>query len=227
MLAKIDRVSLSFEGRERLEYHAGLERFAVAFYEAHTTLETAQRLLQSGDVKQARASMEKAQPERAIAEYVRAAKRGAITRGEEALVISLNLRWLPYFTSLRQATGIEPAGIKFGPTQHEPLAQSAGSNTFFFDVSGALWKTLGEKETGFPAFAAAHKTEICSSGITVDKPLTLKLAGIMGDPLPPGKYRADWIVDHESRMFSISEAAEITLKVKQPVRVCAVDIRAQ
>jgi hypothetical protein len=170
--------------------------------------------------------MAKVEPERAIEEYVRAAKRGGITRGEQALVVSLNLRWLPYFTSVRQATGIEPVGIKFGPTHHEPLAQGAGTNTFFFDADGAIWRTLGEKETGFPSFTAL-KDEMCASGILVDKPLPLKLTGIMGDALPPGKYRAEWIVDGEDRIFSVSAAPEITLQTRKPLRVCAVDIRAE
>lgn len=52
-----------------------------------------------------------------------------------------------------------------------------------------MWKGLGEKETGVPAFTRMEGEEICRTGIRIEKPLTLKLTGIMGDPLAPGRYR--------------------------------------
>ena len=48
------------------------------------------------------------------------------------------------------AAGVDAVRIKFGPTQHEALAQSPGSNTFYFDADRKVWKVMGEKETGAP-----------------------------------------------------------------------------
>jgi hypothetical protein len=97
-LETIDASALDAEGRGHLQYVRLLERFVVAFHEAH----------------------------------------GALSRGEQALLISLNLRWLPYFHDRREAVGLAPVRINFQPTQHDPLAQGAGRNTFFVDADGAM-----------------------------------------------------------------------------------------
>jgi hypothetical protein len=180
LLARIDETALPAAGRERLHYYRGYEEFVAGFFHDHAAFERAQALYQGGDVAAARTAIAESDPRRSIERYVAAASHGGITRGERALVVSLNLRWLPYILSLRQALGMEPARYRFAPTQHEPLAQGAGNNSFWLDEQRALWKTLGEKETGAPATAA---------GIRVDKPLPLKLAAIMGDRLAPGRYR--------------------------------------
>ena len=78
----------------------------------------------------------------------------------------MNLRWLPYFVSMRQAAGLEPVRIRLGKVEREPLAQGAGANTFHFDEQGRMWKVLE------PASGTQE----------------LKLAGIMGDRLQPGRY---------------------------------------
>ena len=80
------------------------------------------------------------------------AKPGALSRGEQALLIYLNLRWLPYFHDQREAVGLRPVRVNFQPTQHDPLAQGAGHNTFFVDADGAMWRGLGARETGQETF---------------------------------------------------------------------------
>jgi hypothetical protein len=188
LLDSIDRAKLTADGRERLAFFRDYEHFTASFFESHSALEKAQAMHKAGDLQGARAAIEAANPRSVIQQYVKAASHGRMTRGEQALVVSLNLRWLPYFVSMRQALGMEPARFKFTPTQHEELAQGAGRNSFWIDVSGALWKALGEKETGAPAVIMSSRNEMCASGIRLDKPLQLNLGATMGDAFAPGRY---------------------------------------
>lgn len=148
----------------QLDYFRNYEAFIISFFEAHTAFEHAQAASKAGDLSKARAEIAAARPEEAIRAYVRAARSGDITRGEEALVISLNLRWLPYFTALRQAAGLEPVRVKLGKVEREPLAQGAGTNTFHFDEQGRLWQVIEP------------------NGASVE------LGAILNTPLAPGRY---------------------------------------
>lgn len=184
LIARIDDTTLSAEGRERLHYYRDFEEFVAQFFQSHAAFERAQDLLKHDEITDARAAIANADPAAVITQFVKAATHGQITRGEQAMVVVLNLKWLPYILSLRQALGLDPVRYRFQATQHEPLAQGAGLNTFFIDEHHALWKTMGEKETGAPA-------DETSSGIRITSPLTLKLGPIMGDRLAPGRYRAE------------------------------------
>jgi hypothetical protein len=170
MLDRIGSAPLTEAGKEWLGYFRDYERFTQEFFRSHM-------------------QFEKGDPEGVIRRYVAAARRGHISRGEEALVVSLSLRWLPFLVSARQAHGIEPVRIKFGVTQHEPLAQGAGKNTFFFDKEKRIWRVLGEMETGLQVFdMEAGEDELGHSGIRIERPLKLKLGAMMGEPLQPGRY---------------------------------------
>ena len=133
-----------------------------------------------------------------IEQYAIAARQGRISPGEKALIISLNLRWLPYFVAQRQALGLEPVRVNFQPTQHEPLAQGAGRNTFFFDSRGQIWKGLGEKETGVRV-SSAVKRDVSSdfdpglfaSGLEIAEPQRLEITALTGAKLLPGNYKVD------------------------------------
>ena len=166
LLGRIDVASLSPQGRESLAYYKAYEEFIYAFFETHSALERAQANAKRGDFAQARVELGQANPEEVIRAYVRAARKGTTTSGEKALVVSLNLRWLPYFVSMRQAVGLEPVRLRIGKVELEPLAQGAGTNTFHFDEQGRLWKVVE------PA-PETHE---------------IQLAGIMGDRLEPGRY---------------------------------------
>ncbi len=193
LLAQIDDASLPPQGRDRLAYYRDYERFMHSFYESHSALDQAAQLLKKGALGPARDALAKCRPEEVIRAYVQAATRDRISRGEQALIVSLNLRWLPYVVSLRQALGLEPVFIKFLPTQHEPLAQGAGTNTFYVDAEHRLWKGLGEKETGCRTFqlpANAVAEEFHETGLRIDKPVTLRLGAITGEKLVPGRYWA-------------------------------------
>ena len=177
------------ESREWLGYFRDFERFMLAFFQSHRTFEKAQEAVAQGAWDEARREIAKSDPESAIAQFAQAARRGSITRGEQALIVSLNLRWLPHVVSTRQAAGADAVRIKFGPTQHEPLAQSAGTNTFYFDADRKVWKVMGEKETGASVFElGAGVDERVRTGLRIEKPLTLPLGPIMGGNLKPGLY---------------------------------------
>ena len=60
----------------------------------------------------------------------------------------MNLRWLTHIVRHRQALGLEPVRFSFGPTSHDPLAQSAGKFTFDVTTNRVFWERWGEKETG-------------------------------------------------------------------------------
>ena len=121
---------------------------------------------------------------------------GGITKGEQGILVSMNLRWLPYIVSERQAEGLEPVRLRFEPTFHDPLAMDSGASTFYFDKQRRLWKGLGEKETQMPVFAEspdAPTDEVCSCGVKIEQKilgqgLIFQLGPIMGDKLPPGRY---------------------------------------
>jgi hypothetical protein len=166
LLSRIDASALAPAGRARLDYFRAYEEFIAGFFATQTAFERAQAHLKAREFDQARAEIAKAKPEDAIRAYVRAASTGDITGGERALVVSLNLRWLPYFTSVRQAVGLEPVRVMLGKVEREPLAQGPGRNTFHFDEQGRLWRVL-EPEAGAR---------------------TMTLGAIMNDRLEPGRY---------------------------------------
>jgi hypothetical protein len=175
-------------------YQHDYERFMLAFFESHTAWERSAEAWRRGDAETARTEIRKSRPEEAILAYARAARRVRTSRGEQALIVSLNLRWLPYVLSLRQALGLEPARIKFGPTQHEPLAQGAGSNTFFVDTDRRLWKTLGEKESEVAVYewdASQAADEFARTGLRAARPFSVKPGPVMGDRPAPGSYTAE------------------------------------
>jgi hypothetical protein len=183
LLERIDGNALAPEGRSHLAYFRDFEKFMLEFFESHLAYERTEELIKQGAFDDARKEIAKANPEAVISRFVRAASHGEISRGEEALVISLNLRWLPTIVSARQALGLEPVRIMFAPTHHEPLAQGPGSNTFHMDAERRIWKVMGEKET---------KAKIVKHGdgylLQADDPLKLGLGPIMGHKLVDGRY---------------------------------------
>jgi hypothetical protein len=204
-------VELTPEQRQHLDYQRGLEEFIAAFHEAHGYFQDSQDLWKKGDFAGARKLMAQCHPEKVIEQFAHFSSAGGISRGEQGLVVTLNTRWLSHIVRHRQALGLEPVRINFAPTSHDPLAQNAGTFTFYFGPGHDLGESWGEKETGASVFrlpssvtparedpSPAVWREICRAGIESDKPLTLAFRPILaGDsrgtgksvPLLPGKYR--------------------------------------
>ena len=200
LLEGIATRGLSPSALERLEYYKGMERFIIEFFRNEVALQQSVALAGRGDAAGARQAIRSCRPEAVIDQYARASRQGGMTRGEMALVISMNLRWLPYFEGQRQALGLSPLRVNFQPTQHDPLAQGAGHRTFFMDEEKQLWLGLGEAEikapvtllSGRPAkWWDAASTTVRDTGIAADQPLRFSLKTITGGRLPKGAYTVD------------------------------------
>jgi hypothetical protein len=210
MIEGIERELPDGPQRDRLDYFRGLERYIADVHLTEEDFRRSQELYKAGDLAGARAAMKSCGPENVIEQYARTSSLGEITRGEQGLVVSMNLRWLTHYVRYRQMLGVEPVRYNFAPTSHDPLAQSMGTFTFHFGPQRQVWECLGAKETGAELFAvpsdtkierdaalAAGYEEICRSGIESDKPLTITLRPIMAKggrgrakaaQLPAGQY---------------------------------------
>ncbi len=174
--------------QEWIAYFADWERYATGIYEAQSALQKSYAASESGDLAQARSEIAAAGPEAAIEAYARTILHGQTSRGEKGILITLNLRWLPYFEAQRQAVGLEPLQVEFAPTTHEPLAQGAGHFTFDFDALHKVIEVLGTSELGVEVHTFAPGTK-CASGIEVSAPVQLAVGGLAGTKLPDGNYR--------------------------------------
>lgn len=188
LIGAVDRVAMTAEQRERLDYFKGLEESIIAVHRTHDVHEQARARMKVGDVEGARVLMEKVDVGAVIGDFARFSSSGGITRGEQGLVVSMNTRWLPHVMRDRQALGVEAVRVNFAPTSHDPLAQSAGGYTFHFEEDRSVWECRGLKETGrkvfvlpegrVPLLAAgdpAAWAEICRSGIESDGPIEIEL----------------------------------------------------
>jgi hypothetical protein len=165
-------------------YFENWERFVRLFYQAQGALQRSLEASAAGDFESARREILAARPETAIEQYSRTIVQGEATKGEKGILVSLNLRWLPYFYAQRQALGLEPLRIRFAPTAPEPLAQAPGHFTYALDANRVLL-VLGSAETGGDVQAGGD-TAPCSRGLKVDRSISLALSGIAGQALPAG-----------------------------------------
>lgn len=177
--------------RAHVTYFKNLERFMAAFHQTHDIYQRSRDEWAKGNVAGAKDLMSHCHPESVIETYAACCRAGGITRGEQGVIVGLNLRWLTHIIGHRQAIGMDPVRINFAPTQHDPLAQAAGKFTFHFDDDHRVWQCLGEDETGATTFrlpadkisAASAKTpvpvEICTTGIDITGPITLTLQPMM------------------------------------------------
>jgi hypothetical protein len=202
--------------------------------------------LNAGNVDQARREIAAASPESAIEQYARTIRHGVTSSGEKGILITLNLRWLPYFEAQRQAVGLEPLRVEFAPTFHEPLAQGVGHNSFDFDASKRVVEVLGSSELGVDVQPFETDAK-CPSGIEVRSPVTLVVGGLAGTRLPPGAYRmgldmpvgSQVEVDSGGSRQSVTSASEIEVQasdgkvrftlspVSGSARVCGLTLKSQ
>jgi len=211
MLDAVDRSQLGPSGREWLDYFAGLERYVLDIHRTEAAFNRAKKQYATGDLDAARLTMAECRPEKVIEHFAGFSQRGRLTRGEQGLVASMNTRWLPHYVRFRQQLGIEPVRYNFASTSHDLLAQMRGVFTFHFGPDRSVWQCFGTEETGAEVFTRpadvelhppvdmpAPYEEVCRSGITSDKPITLTIQPILDRgsrsrlksvPLPEGKYQ--------------------------------------
>ena len=188
LLNKMQPLAGDKTAQEWIDYFADWEHYATAVYEAQSALQKSYAAIEAGDIAQARNEIAAADPEAAIEAYARAIRHGQTSQGEKGILVTLNLRWLPYFEAQRQAVGLEPLQVEFAPTTHEPLAQGAGHFTFDFDASHKVIEVLGTSELGVEVHTFAPGTK-CASGVDVSAPVHLAVGGLAGTKLPDGSYR--------------------------------------
>ncbi|MCK4858891.1 MAG: discoidin domain-containing protein, partial [candidate division Zixibacteria bacterium] len=170
----------------------------------------------AGNIAQAREALIDLSPSDVIENYARFSSLGGITRGEQGLVASMNLRWLTHYVRHYQMLLTEPVRYNFAPTSHDPLAQSMGTFTFHIDRDGDLWECFGTKETKADVSVLdddrtitrsddtpAILEEICRTRIEFDKSRTVTIQPIMAkggrggnksNMLAPGRYRLDLLM---------------------------------
>jgi len=209
LLDRIDAATLSPIQRKRIAYFRGLERFILSVFENEDHYRRALKLHAEGDYAGARKALSRADVAAAIRLYADTGKLLGISRGEQGLVVSLNLRWLTHYVCLAQQLGVEPIRINFAPTSHDLLAQSRGRFTYFIDRSDRLWEVRGEEEIESPAYgdlaygdlagrvertipSADSQWEVRQSGLESDQPLRLRVSPLMNrrnHGVTPGRYR--------------------------------------
>lgn len=204
LLRRIDVNSLDAAGRARLAYFLGLEEFMRDLHTCEHTFRQAVELRKAGDLAGARALMQSdhIDPARVVRQFAAFSQHGGMSHGEKGLLVSLNTRWFTHYEMLRQMLGLTAVRINFGPTNHEPLAQSVGLYTFHFDEQKTLWEVRGKMETKHDTYAdttaptASPEGEIVRTGLVSTKPLRLTISPIMEKEdhagtrtLPPGRYR--------------------------------------
>ena len=95
---------------DRVKYYKGLERFIAAFYETHDLFQRSQAALKNNDLALARQLMAQCRPESVIEQFAKFSSLGGIMRGEQGLVVSMNLRGsrtLSVTGSARAGTGAD------------------------------------------------------------------------------------------------------------------------
>lgn len=233
LLAAVDVNLLDAAAREQFDYYRLLEKFFVEFFRNEGALQDSLKLMNEGQLDRARQVILSCKPESVIELYSESAVKGGISKGEQAMIISLNLRWLPYFVTQRQLLGVEPVRVAFRPTQYDPLAQGAGTKSFFFDSEKKLWTVLGDRETKCNSYELSANVdiekcklsrdvyrEICAGGIKCKGPYTF-----FSEILPAGKYSVSLLFSEpevtkkKERIFSATVLAGATRSATKSIDI--------
>lgn len=184
---------------EYLQYQKAMEEFYISFFENQSLFRDAFRLAGNNQTDKAKELLSKANPAETIQRYADAHKTIGFTRGEKAMVFSMNTRWKADYLNLRQRLGMEPIRFKFSPTNHDPLAQAPGSYTYFVDHNGKWWRSLWENELDHCCFS--HDTD--PPALNVIDQFEIGLTTIHGQALLPGTYELQ-LDYHAESSFKVS-----------------------
>lgn len=140
------------------KYHQKMEEFFVLYFENQQMLiEAAGIWMKGGDMQKMADIIKKTNPEKAILKYAEAIAYGSNTLGEQAIILRLNLNWLPDFVDIKQKAGLVPIKYTFYPTNHEDMAEGAGQYTWYFKKNKSFSMCLGEKETNGGMVLSDHQ----------------------------------------------------------------------
>ncbi|MEN8230436.1 MAG: hypothetical protein ABFS38_19900, partial [Bacteroidota bacterium] len=193
LLAQVDVEAFSKDQKETYLYFVDHEHFVKEFFHQQGLFLAFREKLESGDIDAAKRIVDQFQPALAIEKYAKTIQHGQITKGEQGILFSMGVRWVPYFLSMKQLIGMDDIRINFGATSHEDLAQMAGVKTYFIDARKAYWNVLGEKETGRKVVENRVKSveypEIFEQGIVLDSKTNIQLNAFSGsETIIAGKY---------------------------------------
>jgi len=178
--------------KKEVDYYLGLEVFYKSFIQQQTILNQSNLAWMEGRYEEATKLIVKSNPEQSIELFSNLLQTSGSTRGESAMIISLNLRWYPDFINQKQLARLEPIRYNFQTTQEDPLAQAPGTFSFFIDEEGEFWRGLGEAEIHKAQADGYNTTSTKTSDqwISSHEPVSLNIQTWRGQPLSPGKYRA-------------------------------------
>lgn len=197
LLQKVDQSVLSKSGQKCFKYCESMELFYRGIFENQDKFTKVYAMLERHHIDSARVILQTVYPEKTIEAYAKASTILPITSGEKALIISMGTRWLPDFLNLKQRARMTGIYYKFQATQHDPLAQSPGTNTYFVDEKKIFWSCLGEKEMKSGRTGTFSNNEIrelpenSRTYLLINQPLTFPLATIGRNNLEAGKYRLE------------------------------------
>jgi hypothetical protein len=211
LLSRVQPLVENAAERDWTGYYEIWEHYAADVYQAQSALQQSYSAQKIGNMELARREIAAAHPKIAIEEYARAIRQGRTSRGEKGILITLNLRWLPYFEAQRVALGLDPLQVEFAPTYHDPLAQGPGHYTFDFDVDHRPIEVLGKAELGADVGEFQADPQ-CPSGIEAGSPVTLSIGNLAGTPLPTGAYRMKLKMPLDARVEieSLGHQQEVT-----------------
>lgn len=202
LLEAVSVRALTGYGKKYLQYFKGLEVFSREFYRIEHAYQQSLRHYAEGAVNEAEEAIRQCNPEQIVDQYARFSAGKGITKGEKGILISLNLSWIPYIESQRQALRESPIRCNFAPTIHPKFGQGLLLTNFFIDKEQNLWRNYGFEETGAPAYELSDKLrlgrtgsipgvfeEIYFSGIESDSTIRFTIRPMMSDVKPVGPTR--------------------------------------
>jgi len=200
ILEKVNKDALNDHGINEYRYQKGIENFIISLFNNHNNGHQAFLMLREGKTGEALPLIKKSDPEESIKLYAETISEYGTNRGEEGILISLNLRWLPDYIDLKQRIGEEAVRINFQPTSHDPLAQGAGRYTYFIDKQKQYWLSMGEKELGKAAGSNGNLPlkKVTDSWIKISDEITIPLKTMRGNKLYKSDYEIELILAPQS-----------------------------
>ena len=210
ILNAIDQNGLSTQAKTMLKYYQGMEHFFFEFITQQNLLYQANKYWNEGAIKDTKASILEAEPEKAINAFANYIRFGETTHGEKAIVISLNLRWYPDFIDQKQLVRLESIRYNFQPTFHDFLAKAPGTYTFFIDQEKNWYLGLGEHEiTGVKAFQSKVPLSMTrDSYIQTADQFEIPLRTIRQKNLSKGRY-------HLKLDFETADLEQVQIEIRE------------
>ncbi|MCF7567267.1 hypothetical protein L3X37_02660 [Sabulilitoribacter arenilitoris] len=208
LLNKTNIEEFTADAKENYLFFVNYEKFVKIFFEQQSIFLSFREKFEAKDFNSARSIANQFQPDTVLEQYARTIQFGQITAGEQGLLFSMGLRWLPRFLSMKQLVQEEDIRINFSNTSHEELAQLAGTKTYFIDSDKNYWKVLGEKETGKTvvenSVKGAEYGELFEKGILLDANTNITLNPLSGrEKLIAGEYDLKLLLASEGAISSI------------------------